>query len=187
MAEPQPISLIHSNDQRAVSANARHMSQQLRSKVYRFALTHLTAGHRRHQVRVHNGIALAHFHVSVEVASAIRPLLATRSEHVPALVDLAMQCLSNLRTGGANSGCARVFQRAWNSKRMPKSDGISIRLLDFHDMHRPTAGCLLHVDLCKETVLMNEKDFGMIGLDMRHGFRSLGLARAYHRRDRSHG
>ena len=187
MAEPRPIGLLLSNDQRAVSTNARHMSQQLRSKIYRFAISHRTARHRLHQVPVHNGIALAHFHVSVEVASAIRSLLATRLEHVPALVDLAMQCLSNLRTGGANASFARIFQRAWNSKPMPKSDCISIRLFDLHDMHRPTVGCLLHVDLCKETVLMNEKDFGMIGLDVRHGIGSLGFARAYHRGDRSNG
>lgn len=187
MAEPRPISPLHSNDQRAVSTNARHMSQQLRSKLHRFAIAHLTTGHRLHQVPVHNGAALAHFHISVEVPSAIRPLLATCLKHVSGLVGIAVQCLSNLRTGIANSSCTGIFQRAWNTKPMPESDGLSLRLLKVHDMHRPTVGCLRHADLCKETVLMNEEDFGMIELDVRHGFRPLGLIRAYHRGDHPNG
>lgn len=186
MAESQRAAL-RLNDQRAVFPNARYVPKELRSKVHRFAITHLTARHRCHQVPVHDAVALGNFHVSVEVPGSIRSLLIARTEHVPGVVGLTVQCLGNLQTSIADPGRARVLQRARNAKSVPEADGRAIRLPKLHHMHRPTVGGPRNVDLCKEPILMNEKDFGMIELDMRHGVRPLGLDRAYHRGDRPNG
>lgn len=180
MADPLPATALFSNDQRAITPNASHVSKQLRSKVHCFAVPHLTAGHWRHQVPVYYVVSLDHFHVCIEVLGAIRTALIARPKHVTGLVGIAVQRRSNLRTGAANASCARIVQRAWNSKPVPKRDGHSVRPFNFHHMHGPTVGGLRHAHFCKEPVLMNEKNLGMIELAMRHGFRPLGLGRAYH-------
>lgn len=187
MTDPLPTALRSSYDKRAVSSNARHMPKQLRGKAHRFEIPHPTAGHRFQQVPVYHGTILGHLHVGIEVPRSVQPLLAASTEHMSGVVGLAMQRLSDLRTGAANPNFARFFQRPRNSQPMTKADRRSIRLLDLYHMHRPTIGRFRHADLCKETVLMNEKDFGMIGLNMRHGCRPFDLGRAYHRGDRSNG
>lgn len=187
MNDPLSTALRCSYDKRAVSSNTRHMPKQLRGKAHRFEIPHPTAGYRFHQVPMHYGIILSHLHVGIEIPSSVQPLLATSPDYMSGVVGFAMQRLSDLRTGAANSNFERIFQRPRNSQPMPKVDRCSIRPLDFHHVHRPTVGCFRHADLCKETVLMNEKDFGMIGLDMRHGFRPFDLGRAYHCGDRTNG
>lgn len=187
MADPLPATALFSNDQRAIPPNASHVSQQLRSKVHCFAAPHLTAWPWRHQVPVYYVAALAHFYICIEVLGAIRPMLTARPKYVPGLVDVAVQCESNLRTGGANANRTRIVQRAWNPDPMSKGGRRCIRLLNFLNMHGPTVGGLRHAHFCKNPVLMNEKHLGMIELAMRHGFRPLGLSRAYHCGERANG